>query len=180
MSSSASASRRSWPRYGAVPMTRCPACPRIAPLKRLVTTTDKNGNLGREFVKCESKPEQGKKLKQCTHFEWLDEYIERIQLEGASGELDLLLEAEKLGKFGSGASGSGAPGSGNSIGGGRPSIGATVGDAGVTAELKKLNKQMKKLIKLQKQGNLMGLMAALFYVCVIGLAFVYVMIISRK
>ncbi|XBH97216.1 hypothetical protein VPH35_087489 [Triticum aestivum] len=102
MSSSASASRRSWPRYGAVPMTRCPACPRIAPLKRLVTTTDKNGNLGREFVKCESKPEQGKKLKQCTHFEWLDEYIERIQLEGASGELDLLLEAEKLGKFGSG------------------------------------------------------------------------------
>ena len=114
-------------------------------------------------------------MKQCTHFEWLDEYIERIQLEGASGELDLPLEAEKLGKFGSGASGSG-----NSIGGARPSMGATVGDAGVTAELKKLNKQMKKLIKLQKQGNLMGLMAALFYVCVIGLAFVYVMIISRK
>ena len=115
-------------------------------------------------------------MKQCTHFEWLDEYIERIQLEGASGELDLLLEAEK---FGSGPSGSGAPASGNSIGGAH-SIGATVGDAGVTAELKKLNKQMKKLIKLQKQGNLMGLMAALFYVCVIGLAFVYVMIISRK
>ena len=109
-------------------------------------------------------------MKQCTHFEWLDEYIERIQLEGASGELDLPLEAEK---FGSGPSGSGAPGSGNSIG-------ATVGDAGVTAELKKLNKQMKKLIKLQKQGNLMGLMAGLFYVCVIALAFVYVMIISRK
>ena len=118
-------------------------------------------------------------MKQCTHFEWLDEYIERIQLEGASGELDLQL-AEKLGKFGSGASGSGAPGYGNSIGGARPSIGATVGDAGVTAELKKLNKQMKKLIELQKQRNLMGLMAAFFYVCVIGLAFVYVMIISRK
>ncbi|XBI68955.1 hypothetical protein VPH35_048090 [Triticum aestivum] len=89
MSSSASVSRRSWPRYGAVPMTRCPACPRIAPLKRLVTTTYKNGNLGREFVKCESKPEQGK---QCTHFEWVDVYIERIQLEGASGELDFPLE----------------------------------------------------------------------------------------
>ena len=109
-------------------------------------------------------------MKQCTHFEWLDEYIERIQLEGASGELDLLLEAEK---FGSGPSGSRALESGNSIG-------ATVGDAGVTAELKKLNRQMKKLIELQKQGNLMGLMAALFYVCVIALAFVYVMIISRK
>ncbi|KAM3400795.1 hypothetical protein ACQJBY_005560 [Aegilops geniculata] len=179
MSSFASASRRSWPRYGAVPMTRYPACPRTAPLKRLVTTTDKNGNLGREFVKCESKLEQGKKLKQCTHFEWLDEYIERIQLEGASGELDLPLEAEKLGKFGSGPSGSGAPGFGNSIGGAH-SIGAIVGDAGVTVELKKLNKHMKKLIELRKQGNLMGLMAGLFYVCVIALAFVYVMIISRK
>ena len=111
-------------------------------------------------------------MKQCTHFEWLDEYIERIQLEGASGELDLPLEAEKLGKFGSGASGSG-----NSVGGARPSMGDTVGDAGVTAELKKLNKQMKKLIELQKQGNLR---ARLFYVCVIALAFVYVMIISRK
>ncbi|KAI4969702.1 hypothetical protein ZWY2020_000616 [Hordeum vulgare] len=166
MSSSASASRRSWPRYGAVPMTRCPACPRTAPLKRLVTTTDKNGNLGREFVKCESKQEQGKKLKQCAHFEWLDEYIEWIQLEGASRELDLPLEAEK---FGSGPSGSGAPGSGNSIG-------ATVGDAAGTAELKKLNKQMKKLIELKKQGNLMD---GIFYVCVIALAFVYVMIISR-
>ena len=109
-------------------------------------------------------------MKQCTHFEWLDEYIERIQLEGASGELDLPLEAEKLGKFGSGACGSGAPGSAHSIG-------ATVGDAVVTAELKKLNKQMKKLIELQKQGNLR---AGLFYVCVIALAFVYVMIISRK
>ncbi|KAI4979734.1 hypothetical protein ZWY2020_016487 [Hordeum vulgare] len=161
MSSSASASRRSWPRYGEVPMTRCPACPRTAPVKRLVTTTDKNGNLGREFVKCESKQEQGKKLKQCAHFEWLDEYIERIQLEGASRELDLPLEAEKIG--------SGAPGSGNSIG-------ATVGDAAGTAELKKLNKQMKKLIEFKKQGNLM---AGIFYVCVIALAFVYVMIISH-
>ncbi|KAI5011152.1 hypothetical protein ZWY2020_013289 [Hordeum vulgare] len=166
MSSSASASRRSWPRYGEVPMTRCPACPRTASLKWLVTTTDKNGNLGREFVKCESKQEQGKKLKQCVHFEWLDEYIERIQLEGASRELDLPLEAEK---FGSGPSGSGGPGSGNSIG-------ATVRDASGTAELKKLNKQMKKLIELKKQDNLM---AGIFYICVIALAFVYVMIISR-
>ncbi|KAI4971877.1 hypothetical protein ZWY2020_002791 [Hordeum vulgare] len=166
MSSSASASRRSWLRYGAVPMTRCPACPRTAPLKQLVTTADKNGNLGRELVKCESKQKQGKKLKQCAHFEWLDEYIERIQLEGASRELDLPLEAEK---FGSGPSGSGAPRSSNSIG-------ATVGNAGGMIELKKLNKKMKKLIELKKQGNLM---ADFFYVCVIALAFVYVMTISR-
>ncbi|KAE8770681.1 hypothetical protein D1007_50166 [Hordeum vulgare] len=64
-----------------------------------------------------------------------DEYIEQIQLEGASRELDLPLEAEK---FGSGPSGSGN------------SIGATMGDAAGTAELKKLNKQMKKLIELKK------------------------------
>jgi len=103
-------------------------------------------------------------LNQCAHFEWLDEYIERIQLAGASGEIDLPLEAEK---FGSGLSRSGN------------SIGATVGDAGVTAvtaELKNLNKQMKKIIELKKQDNLV---AGLFYVCVIALAFVYVMIISR-
>ncbi|KAE8803768.1 hypothetical protein D1007_20279 [Hordeum vulgare] len=75
------------------------------------------------------------KLKQCVHFEWLDEYIERIQLEGASRELDLPLEAEKCG--------SDPYGSGNSIG-------ATVGDAAGTGELKKLNKQMKKLIELKK------------------------------
>ncbi|KAE8808126.1 hypothetical protein D1007_15249 [Hordeum vulgare] len=173
MSSSASASCCSWPCYGVVPMTRFPACPRTAPLKQLVTTTDKNGNLGREFVKCESKQEQGKgssfrfqKLKQRAHFEWLDEYIQRIQLEGASRELDLPLEAEK---FGSGLSGSGDPGSGNSIG-------ATVGDAAGKAELKKLNKQMKKQIELKKQGNLM---AGIFYVCVIALAFVYVIIICH-
>ena len=70
MSSSAS-SHRSWPRYGAVPMRRCPDCPRTAPLKRLVTSTDKNGNIGREFVKCESKPEPGKVRSECSERQFL-------------------------------------------------------------------------------------------------------------
>uniref|UniRef100_A0ACD5W9G6 Uncharacterized protein n=1 Tax=Avena sativa TaxID=4498 RepID=A0ACD5W9G6_AVESA len=131
MSSFALASLRSWPRYGAVPMTRCPDCPRTAPLKRLVTSTDKNSNIGREFVKCESKPEPGKELPKCGHFEWLDEYIERIGVEVASRELENPSMVEQLG-------------SGNPI-----SAGTTV-DAEVKAELKKMNKQLRQIIELKK------------------------------
>ena len=57
MSTSSSAPRSTWPVYGPVPMTRCTDCPRTAPLKRLTSKEEKNGNFGREFVKCESKPE---------------------------------------------------------------------------------------------------------------------------
>uniref|UniRef100_A0ACD6AHP3 Uncharacterized protein n=1 Tax=Avena sativa TaxID=4498 RepID=A0ACD6AHP3_AVESA len=81
MPRSRTTSRPSWPRYGVVPMMMCPNCPHIAPLKRLVTMNEVNGNYGRGFVKCESKPEEGKDLKNCRHFEWMDEYIERIKLE---------------------------------------------------------------------------------------------------
>ena len=58
--SSASVSDSKWPRFGPVPLGRCPECGRMASLKRRVTTSDKNGNAGREYVKCESKPEPGK------------------------------------------------------------------------------------------------------------------------
>uniref|UniRef100_A0A453R3U6 Zinc finger GRF-type domain-containing protein n=1 Tax=Aegilops tauschii subsp. strangulata TaxID=200361 RepID=A0A453R3U6_AEGTS len=57
MSTSSSAPRSTWPVYGPVPMTRCTDCPRTAPLKRLTSKEEKNGNFGREFVKCASKPE---------------------------------------------------------------------------------------------------------------------------
>jgi hypothetical protein len=60
MSSSSSATQRKWPRYGPVLLGSCPDCPRTAPLKRLVTTSDKNGNAEREFMECESKSEPGK------------------------------------------------------------------------------------------------------------------------
>jgi hypothetical protein len=60
MSSSASGYQKSWPRYGEVPMTRCPDCPRLDPLKRLTCVRSARGNVGREFIKCESKPRQGK------------------------------------------------------------------------------------------------------------------------
>ncbi|KAE8788687.1 hypothetical protein D1007_37258 [Hordeum vulgare] len=87
-----SAAHSKWRRYGPVPLTRCPYCPRPEPLKRFVTRTDDNGNLGREFVKCLRKRMAGSDdkgsydcfqiLKKYTHFEWMDEYVERIQFEG--------------------------------------------------------------------------------------------------
>uniref|UniRef100_A0A453PYJ8 Uncharacterized protein n=1 Tax=Aegilops tauschii subsp. strangulata TaxID=200361 RepID=A0A453PYJ8_AEGTS len=59
--------------YGPMPLTRCLDCPHPEPLKRWVSKTDENGNLGREFMKCLSKMmagRNGKILKKCTHFEW--------------------------------------------------------------------------------------------------------------
>ena len=46
-----------WPLYGPVLKTRCTDCPWTAPLKRLTSKEEKNGNFGHEFVKCESKPD---------------------------------------------------------------------------------------------------------------------------
>lgn len=57
--SSASVSHSKWPRFGPVPLGRCPGCGRTASLKRRVTTSDKNGNRGREYVTCESKEQPG-------------------------------------------------------------------------------------------------------------------------
>ncbi|XBI76695.1 hypothetical protein VPH35_069898 [Triticum aestivum] len=83
--STSSSTHSKWRQYGPMLLTRCPDCPRPDPLKRLVTKRDDNGNLGREFVKCLSKPmagRDGKILKKCYHFEWIDEYVDRIQFEG--------------------------------------------------------------------------------------------------
>jgi hypothetical protein len=40
-------------------MSRCPDCPRVDLLKRLTCVRSERGNVGREFVKCESKPYLG-------------------------------------------------------------------------------------------------------------------------
>ena len=66
--SSSSASQSRWPKYGAVPLTRCPKSPRPEPLKRWVTKTDENGNLGREFVKCPNKTQEGRDGKVRSQF----------------------------------------------------------------------------------------------------------------
>uniref|UniRef100_A0ACD5XV56 Uncharacterized protein n=1 Tax=Avena sativa TaxID=4498 RepID=A0ACD5XV56_AVESA len=142
MLSSTSNAHSLWPQYGPVPMTKCHDCPRTASLKRLVTLTDQNDNLGHKFVKCESKPELGKDLRKCKHFEWLDQYVEWIGSEGAS-----------LGPNLSGTQfivGSGA------INKQLKKLARTVGnEAGVKGaaqlkELKQINKQLKKLVDLKK------------------------------
>ncbi|XP_024316378.1 uncharacterized protein LOC112271474 [Brachypodium distachyon] len=83
MTQSSSSSRSSvWPRYGVVPLTQCPNCPRVEPLVRLTCKKLDTGNFDREFVKCESRPQPGKLLSQCTFFMWMDSYVEKLQLEG--------------------------------------------------------------------------------------------------
>ncbi|KAF7012973.1 unnamed protein product [Triticum aestivum] len=88
MSSSTSPSRQSWPQYGPVPLTRCPDCPRMEPLKRLTYVKEENDNRRCEFIKCLSRPQPGQVLKKCGHFEWLDEYVERLKMQASTQELN--------------------------------------------------------------------------------------------
>uniref|UniRef100_M8B957 Uncharacterized protein n=1 Tax=Aegilops tauschii TaxID=37682 RepID=M8B957_AEGTA len=53
----------------------------MEPLKHLTCVKEENGNRGREFVKCLSKPQPGQVLKKCGHFEWLDGYVERVKID---------------------------------------------------------------------------------------------------
>jgi hypothetical protein len=53
---------------------------------------------------------------------------------------------------------------------------ANVGYAEVKTELKKMNKHLRHISKLKKQGNLMD---GIFYLCAIFPGFVYLPIISR-
>ncbi|CAM0876609.1 unnamed protein product [Alopecurus aequalis] len=178
MSTSSSASHSSWQRYGAVPLTRCPDCPRPDPLKWWVSKTDQNGNLGREFVRCSSKTLAGRDgkgsccffqiLKKCDHFEWMDAYIERLRFEGyidsngaASWELDLGLPPNALENWGDRA----VPTRRNARNADLPA------ESELNEELKKIKKHLKQMVDLQKQANIM---AGGFYGCIIALFFLLV------
>uniref|UniRef100_A0A8I6YFJ1 Zinc finger GRF-type domain-containing protein n=1 Tax=Hordeum vulgare subsp. vulgare TaxID=112509 RepID=A0A8I6YFJ1_HORVV len=174
-----SATQSKWRQYGPVMLTRCPNCPRPEPLKRLVTKTDDNGNLGREFVKCLSKPmagRDGKILKKCTHFEWIDGFVQRIKSKGyidssmaSTWELNLggVPQMENWGSSDRGA--------GRVVPMARYARKAEPHlESELTEEVKKIKKNQREMINLQKQANIM---AVFFYCCVIALFMFYLLFI---
>ncbi|XBI76220.1 hypothetical protein VPH35_069485 [Triticum aestivum] len=166
--STSSTTQSKWRQYGPVSLTRCPDCPRPEPLKRWVSRTYENGNLGREFVKCLSKTMAERDgnvsccyfqiLKKCTHFEWMDDYVERIQFEGyidssgaATWELNWggVPQMENFGSSGRGA--------GRVVPMARYACNAESHlESELTEELKKIKKNQMEMINLQKQANIMA------------------------
>ncbi|CAM0879867.1 unnamed protein product [Alopecurus aequalis] len=187
--SSSSATQSRWPEYGAVPMRRCPDCPRPEALKRMVSKTDENGNLGRHFMSCLSIPmmgRDGKILKKCSHFEWIDQYVDRLESEGhidmsdaATRDLILPPFAVERPNF-SGGRGAPAerpmPTARSTRIAERAAFAELPVEAEVNQELKKVKKLLRQMVDLQKQANLV---AIAFYSCFIALFFLYHLFIHR-
>ena len=78
-------------------------------------------------------------MKKCYHFEWMDDYIQRIKGLGLLDSMDNLPHD-----------------SATPTAVARPEY-PMVGDAELKMELKKMNKKLKQLIKLKKQSDLIAL-----------------------
>ena len=125
-------------------------------------------------------------LKKCSHFEWIDQYVDRLESEGhidmsdaATRDLILPPFAVERPNF---SGGRGAPAE-------RPMPTARITriaeraafaelpvEAEVNQELKKVKKLLRQMVDLQKQANLV---AIAFYSCFIALFFLYHLFIHR-
>ena len=100
-------------------------------------------------------------MKKYTHLEWMGDYVWRLQGEGllqfngaANREVNLLSATQNL------VSQSDVP---------------IVGDEDLKGELKKMNKNLRQMIQLNKQANLIALG---FYFCIVALGFAYLLVIT--
>ena len=119
-------------------------------------------------------------MKKCYHFEWIDEYVDRIQFEGyvdssvaATWELNLggvpPTAVENTGSSGGGA--------GRVVPMAMYACNVELhAESELTEELKKIKKHLKQMIDLQKQANIM---AGGFYCCIIALFLFYLLFIRH-
>ena len=115
-------------------------------------------------------------MKKCYHFEWIDEYVDRIQFEGyvdpsvaATWELNLggvpPIAMENMGSS-DGGSGRVVP---------MAMYARNVelhAESELTEELKKIKKHLMQMIDLQKQANIMAGGVLLLYHCSVFVLFV--------